>query len=257
MASVHDSGSASMTACDCQPDASRVSTPLQWAGVWVIAVALLGAVALWSVIAPEALAVILTEESLIEYATAPLYVVAALLVWSMPRRAIDKRTVVAVCILMLAFCAREMDLNRYWTTISMLKVSFYLGDAPPAQKLTALAVMLMVIAALLQVLRSGVAWISAALRRHDQCAITILLFVVTLFIASIFDRSPAILRETFDITLSPSLKVLLQAAEELLELALPLLVIVGSFQRRYTVKTIHDADTSVCERQPTGAPFRS
>jgi hypothetical protein len=213
----------------------ELPAPLRWASFAIVALALLTAGALWAALPVEEAAAVVTEGAFVEQSTALLYFVAAVVMWLLPRNAFSTRSIAALCIIMLAFGARELDLHRYWTATSVLKVSFYLRDAPALHKLVALIVLAVVLWALLHVVRRGLRGLASGLRSGDARSITIGLFLATLAVSKVLDRSSSILVNDFGVAMEPGIRVLIQTTEELLELALPLLALAGVLQSRWSV----------------------
>jgi hypothetical protein len=207
----------------------------RWVGCWIVLLALAGAAGLWFALPAERLAALVAEGSLIEESTAFLYcvaAVAAVAAWTQRSDAGGRHAAVALCMLMLACAARELDLHIRWTSLSVLKVSFYLGSAPVLHKLVALAVVSLPLAALAYLFRTRTAWLLHGLRRGDPRAITIIVFVATMILSKTFDRSASVLREDFGMALARSTVVLVQDLEELMEATLPLLAMLGFLQHR-------------------------
>lgn len=205
----------------------------RWAGCWIVLLAMAGAAGLWLALPAERLAVLVAEGSPIEESTAFLYCVAAVAAvasWTQRPDAGGRYAAVALCVLMLACAAREVDLHIRWTSLSVLKVSFYLGSAPALHKLVALAVVSLPLGALAYLFRTRTAWLLRGLRRGDPRAVTIFVFVATMILSKTFDRSASVLREDFGVALAHSTVVLVQDLEELMEGTLPLLAMLGFLQ---------------------------
>jgi hypothetical protein len=116
--------------------------------------------------------------------------------------------------------------------MSALKVSFYLGSAPLQQKLGGLAVLLPVVLAFAYLgLRHGGA-VLQGLRRRDPVAVTVAVFLITIVLSKLIDRSENVLLEDYGYRFEEWMSGLRAALEESLELCLPVLVWVGVLQRR-------------------------
>ena len=190
------------------------------------------AVALWMAWPPERLIESFKEEGFVETSTAVLFFVLALAVWF---TATHERARVrwALSVTFAAGGARELDLHRAFTDgSSVLKVSFYLRDAPLQQKLTAFIVLLIIaVAAGLLIARYSRSFLRG-LRRGDAPAITVLCFFVTMIVSKVFDRSINVLAEDYDVHVTLSVKALVSVLEESLELCLALLAAIGLAQHR-------------------------
>ncbi|HUG21892.1 hypothetical protein [Piscinibacter sp.] len=209
---------------------SRIHSPAYALSLVCAALAL--ALGLWMWLPLPEAAEAVSEGSMIELATEVLYFVAAVSVWLLRRPGLDVRSSMALCVVLVAFGAREMDLHKHWTGVSMLKLSFFLGDAPLEQKLVSLFVVAVVALAAAHLLRTHAKPTFVSLRRGHSVALTVAIFIVTLLVAKTLDRSASVLHEDFGIELEGSVIVLVQAFEEALELALPMLVMLGLLQHR-------------------------
>jgi hypothetical protein len=152
--------------------------------------------------------------------------------WWMRKPGEDLLSWASLFMLLAFFAARELDLHKAFTDISMLKIKFYLGAYPLHEKLASLAVMAVFFAAAWRLFRTYGKWFVAALRRREPAAITVVGFLAALVLSKAFDRSIDVLRDAFHVTESASMTALSQAFEETLEMALPLLVWLGLVQRR-------------------------
>jgi hypothetical protein len=201
-------------------------------GCWIVLTALVLAVGAWMLLPLDVVASLSSEGALVEESTAVLFFVAAAATLSLRRNAVGLALVAALCTLFLAFGARELDLHRAWTHGSMLKVSFYLGPAPLVSKLISVAVLALFATSVIYLLRVGVAWLPGALRKRSPVAVTIFMFILALVASKLLDRSISVLHEDFGVFFSPGVPVLTQAMEEMLELTLPLLGLLGILQHR-------------------------
>lgn len=197
------------------------------------ALAVVVAFALW-LRAPRELALgWLAEGSVVEMLTQTLYFALAPAVLLL-RHAHDRQwpSWLAVSVVLAGFGAREADLHTAWTAKSVLKLSYYLGNAPWGQKLLAgLAVAAVATAAAWLALRWAKPFWSA-LTCRQPVAVTVFVFVLTLVASKVFDRSVDILAQDFGVVLSASTRALMTALEELLELSLPALAALAVLQYR-------------------------
>jgi hypothetical protein len=132
---------------------------------------------------------------------------------------------------MLAFAARELDLHKAFTVVSVLRLGFYVGDASIAQRLLAAALLAPVVLSLCGLLRRAMPVLACA-RRQDAAAITSVTFVAVLVTAKIFDRSINVLGEDFAVQIPPYLQSAVLALEEVLEMCLPCLACLACLQAR-------------------------
>ena len=201
--------------------------------VWLLPLAtgVLGVV-LWLAWPPVRLMESFKEEGFVETSTAVLFFVLALAVWlTASHESLGVRW--ALSVMFAAGGARELDLHRAFTDgSSVLKVSFYLRDAPLNQKLTAFIVLFVIaVAAGLLIARYARPFLHGV-RRRDALAITVLCFFVTMIVSKVFDRSINVLAEDFDLHVTLSAKALVSVLEESLELCLTLLAVIGMAQHR-------------------------
>lgn len=213
------------------PSSLPVSGPparFEAAGLVVLVAAL--AVLAWWALPPALVIELMSESGPIEIATAALYFGVA--AWVCAAGLPQQPGALSLGIVLCGFGARELDLHKAFTDMSVLKVSFYLGAAPLAHKLLALAAVLPVLAAAAHlVVRHGAGW-RAGLRERRPAALTVAVFCATLVLSKLIDRSRMVLLEDFGIAIAPATTALLLALEECLELCLPLLVLLGVLRQR-------------------------
>ena len=140
------------------------------------------------------------------------------------------KTRAALVVMMLAFGAREMDLHKYWAGKNVLKVSFYLGSAPAHQKVVALALLAAIALALVTLLRHHGVEVWRGFRVGHPVFTMVVIFVVTMVITKILDRSVNTLAEDFGVLTPPSIGVLVGALEEIMELTPPMIAAIGWWQ---------------------------
>jgi hypothetical protein len=201
----------------------------------VLALAL--AVVLWLALDPASLKALVTEGGSVERLTELLYFALAAAMWWFRRPGDDVLGWVALCVVFVAFGAREMDLHRAWTGGSMLKVSFYLRDAPLLHKLVSAAVVLVVAAAMVTVVRRFARGVWQGLRRHETPAITVAIFLLTMVASKVIDRSINVLHEDFGVLTPAATGALVGAIEEIVELSLPLVAAIGFVQHGQGVRS--------------------
>ncbi|TPG23449.1 phosphatase PAP2 family protein [Variovorax guangxiensis] len=177
----------------------------------------------------------LQEGGPVENSTIFLYLVSALCVLTLRPPAWSKRDVAAVCIVLLAFAAREADLHIALFGISILKARFYNSIGTPWQIAGALAVLAPIVLSLLWLaLRSQRVWRAALSRRRWRApARTVMAFMLAIVLAKSLDRMPEILHDTGLLREMPTaLRYVLLSLEEILELSLPVLATVALLQLR-------------------------
>jgi predicted MFS family arabinose efflux permease len=204
----------------------------RWAALAVPALATLAALSLWLTLPGDDVKRLTAEVGWIEQSTVWFYFLAAALFALRFGAPHGRGTRAALAVLMLALGARELDLHKAFTGISMLKGSFYLGSAPWSQKLAGLLVVATVVVATVALLRWHAVGLWRRFREGDAAATTVFIFFVTLIVSKMLDRSVNLLAEDYGVVTPPSIDVLIRALEEILELSLPLIVLVGWWQSR-------------------------
>lgn len=201
--------------------------------VHVLLAALAGALVLWLVLPHDQVSALVEEGGPIEQPTVWLYVLAALAAWYLHSPSDDARTTLAVSGLLLAFGARELDLHKAWNGASMLRASFFGGEAPLDVKLAALFVLLLVARWAGYLLLRHALRIFRGVARRDPVATSVAVFLAALMLATLLDRSASVLAVRFDVQVGESVEVLLRTLEEVVELALPLIALLALCQRKY------------------------
>jgi hypothetical protein len=202
----------------------------RWMASWCPIISAMFAVLLWVSLPSADIARLTSEGGPVERTSQWLYFVMAAVFAFGARLGASAKTRAALVVLMLAFGAREMDLHRYWTGKSVLKVSFYLGSAPAHQKVVALALLAAVALALVTLLRRHGVEVWRGLRLGRPVSTTVVIFVVTMVITKILDRSVNTLAEDFGVLTPPSIRMLVSALEEIMELSPPMVAAIGWWQ---------------------------
>lgn len=202
----------------------------RWMASWCPIICAIFAVFLCMSLPGAELARLTTEGGPVELTTQWLYFVMAAVFAFGARLGSSIKTRAALVVMMLAFGAREMDLHRYWAGKSVLKVSFYLGDGPAHQKVVALALLATVALALVTLLRRHGVEVWRGFRVGHPVSTTVVIFVVTMVIAKILDRSVNTLAEDFGVLTPPSIRVLVSTLEEIMELSPPVVAAIGWWQ---------------------------
>jgi hypothetical protein len=144
--------------------------------------------------------------------------------------------------------ARELEWHKAAAGGSVLKARFYLGPAAPGAKLLAVVVLLAAAAAVIYLLRRHLREMWVGLRKRRPVAITTATFFVVLLFSRIVDKS-------FRGSLDPSIIASRQIVEEMLELLLPLLVVLGVFQRSHA-RDSRETAAALRRARPVPAPAR-
>lgn len=202
----------------------------RWMASWCPIISAMFAVLLWVSLPSADIARLTSEGGPVERTSQWLYFVMAAVFAFGARLSASAKTRAALVVLMLAFGAREMDLHRYWTGKSVLKVSFYLGSAPAHQKVVALALLAAVALALVTLLRRHGVEVWRGFRVGRPVSTTVVIFIVTMVITKILDRSVNTLAEDFGVLTPPSIRMLVSTLEEIMELSPPMVAAIGWWQ---------------------------
>lgn len=205
----------------------------RWAALVPPALAVLVSLAWGAMLSHDAVIALIHENGPVESLTVLLYLLLAVALWCVPRPGDDTRPRLAATVMVLALAAREMDLHKHFTGTSVLKVSFYLHDAPLLHKLVAAPILLVVLATAVWLAVRFARPLWRDLRRGRPLAVTIAVFFATLVLTKLIDRSFAILAEDFGIAISIGLDAVLSALEEVGECSLPLILAVGLGQYQH------------------------
>lgn len=202
----------------------------RWLAVWWPLAAAVAATLFWLLLDTDTLRWLKAENGPIEGTNAALYFVCAL-VFLLSRR-IEPATRLALAVLFCGFGAREMDWHKAFTGKSVLKVSYYLGDAPWQQRLVALVAVGAVALAVLTLLLRQAPRLQRYWQRRDAVATSVVVFIVTMAGSKLIDRMENLLAEEAGIVFSPSTGLLIGSLEETIELSLPLIALVAWLQFR-------------------------
>jgi len=154
--------------------------------------------------------------------------------------------VLALAALSFVFAAREADLHKAFTVMSIEKIKFYLSpDVPVLQKVVGGLVFLVVIALILHLARLCWQFFFRQGGLRTPVGQVLILPVLLLPLSKILDRFSNVLKEAFDIHLSYAVNQFIAAFEEGMEMAMPVLFIVALLLfragRRETAGAARDA----------------
>jgi hypothetical protein len=165
-----------------------------------------------------------TENGPVETLQALLLFELAAGVWFFRRCGDGVLATCSLTILLFGMGARELEWHKAWTGGSILKPRFYLGPATPGAKLLAATVVLLLAIAAINLLQRYLREMWVGLPHRQPLAITAATFFVVLVLSRIVDKSH------FGDAPGPSIVAAKLIIEEMLELVLPLLVLLGAFQ---------------------------
>lgn len=175
---------------------------------------------------------VLLEGGAVENGTLVLYVIAAMLVLKMRPPAWSWRDAGALCIVLLALAAREAHLHLALFDIGILRTRTESGAMLPQIALLVAVLGTVGVAAMWLGRRLWSVWRSALLRRRWRpAARTVATFGVALLTAGSLDQLQTMLADGNILPYVPAtLRYLMLSMEEVLELALPVLVLLGLLQ---------------------------
>jgi hypothetical protein len=215
-----------MTWLDARPSPSR------WTALALPLAAAFAALVLWWLLPTDEVRRLTAEGGPVERPTEWLWFAMAAVVAAAASSRLDAASRAALVVTMLAFGAREMDLHKAYTGKSVLKLSFYLGEAPWRQKAVAVVVIGLVAAALLVLLWRHARGVWQRFRAGDAVATSIVVLVGAMAVSKVLDRSVNVLAEDFGIVASTQVHALVGALEEIIELSLPLVAGLAWWQAR-------------------------
>jgi hypothetical protein len=205
--------------------------PAAPAAVVVVALCGVAALATWLASAPAEVERWMGESGPVERVTAATYAACALAAWLLHRRGDPWPSTLALSVVMAGFCMRELGWHRAFTGTSVLRVSWYLGPAPPAAKTVAALAVLAFALALGWLVWRHAPGLWRGWRQRRPAAVTVVVFIATLVVDKTLDRSVGLLVDAgIDVPLQA--KALRTAFEEWFELALSALVVLGLVQHR-------------------------
>lgn len=194
-----------------------------------VALGAAAAAVLMAVLLPTPLVMsVMAEHGPVEMTTVAFYLVAAALLMLLRPRTMDTSCSIMLSLVLLAFAARELDLHNAFTGTSVLKVSFYTGQAPLVQKVAAAAIVVPV-AGLMVALARRAGHLLQRARRAEPAAMTVVTFLITLVVSKVADRAVNVLAE-YSVDVSPLVAATILSVEEVLELSLPLLASLAWLQ---------------------------
>jgi hypothetical protein len=185
----------------------------------------------WLALPPRTVLALMDEHGPVESLTALLYALCTVAVWLERDRA-RPGTAIAVAVVVFSNYVRELDLHKAYDGVSVLRLTWYAGDAPLAVKLVAAVIVGAVAAALLWLLRRHGRGVWQGWRQRVPLATTVVAFVFTALAAKLVDRTGSVLPHDLGIVLTPAQSALRFALEESLEFALAMQVVLGLVQRR-------------------------
>ena len=202
----------------------------RWVALYPLLVALFFAGCVWAMLDATQRQHLMSERGPIEQASWMLWLVMAFAFALFAKPGDRVSTRVALVVMMAAFSAREADLHKEVTGKSVLKLSFYLQDFPLHQKLIAgVVVVAVLVAAGLLIKRYGKQiWRGA--RSGDVVCTTVLIFLFSMVISKVLDRSVNVLLEDYGIALPTQIGQLIGTTEESVEAVLPLVAAIGLLQ---------------------------
>jgi len=173
----------------------------------------------------------MAETGPVEMGTLALYL-AALVAVVANRRFNPAPEWPALLLVIAGFCAREMDMHKYFTDVSVLKISYYSGPAPLAHKLMALAAWTPPALAALYLAARFARTLWRGLLTRRAVAVTVVTVLASIVVSKLSDRSLGVLTQDYGMAFNVSARALQLAIEEPVEMGIPVLVMLGLLQQR-------------------------
>lgn len=197
--------------------------------LWLVALVSLLVVLVWALLPVRTVMNLFVEGGTVESATLLGYIVAVVLVPVLRVQGDGKLLRFSLVWVVLFFAAREADLHRVFDNTSLLKLSFYSNDHALVDKLIGLTVLATTVVSLGVLLAQKKRLLDWNAKRAHQ--ITFVVFVLVLVVAKVFDRSINLLKEGYGLEFGESIETLVLGLEEGYEFTLPLLIMLGLYQR--------------------------
>lgn len=178
-------------------------------------------------LSPETARQLLSERGPIEQQSPILWIVLS--IFSLGLFGVRSISAWAAAYLALASAAREAGFHKLFTGESMLKISFYFHNEQPLQtKLVAgICVVLIGVSTAWLIVRIWKQFNSLAPAAMPAWVGMSLIVIATIAISKAFDRSTAILEDTFHFDMPLRIRLSILAVEESLEMLIPLAVAVA------------------------------
>ena len=187
---------------------------------------------IWVAGEPRSVETLMGETGPVERLTTVSYFLCAMFAGAARAQDPDRRTTLALVIVMVTFALRELDWHKAFTGTSVLRLSWYAGPAAWTTKLAAVAALAPVAASMAWLVWRHAVPTWRGWRAARPVATTVVVFFATLALAKTLDRMVSIL--SFDLGVHVPLYwvALRSSLEECLELGLSLLLLLGLAQYR-------------------------
>jgi hypothetical protein len=130
-----------------------------------------------------------------------------------------------IIVLVALFGLRELDFDKRFTTMGILKSRFYLSsEVPPLEKLIGLIVIALLTWAAIKIVRNHLASTVANLVEFNERAVGVVMIFVLLAVSKSIDGIARKLKP-FGIETSQQISFLASSVEEVMELGVPILMI--------------------------------
>lgn len=200
--------------------------------LYLVILTSLTGVVLWAVLPNADMLIFVEENGTVENLTLFFYVVAILVIVFGQIQA-RFSTKLATIIMLAYMFMREADWHKSVSSESILKIKFWLnGQIPVSDKLLAIAILVPVAWMLIYFFWNYTKSFLKALGGGEGYAISIFMFLFTLVISKVLDRSLNMLTELYQMHFPEWLVALQTSQEEFLECLLPILIIVVITQYR-------------------------
>ena len=131
-----------------------------------------------------------------------------------------------IIVLVALFGFRELDFDKRFTTMGILKSRFYLSaEVSPIEKLMGLMVIALLLWAVIKIVRNHLASTIANLVEFNERAVGVVMIFVLLAVSKSIDGLARKLKP-FGIETSQQVSFLASSVEEVMELGIPILIFV-------------------------------
>lgn len=208
---------------------------IRFAAFWLLLGGLVAGITFGLAYPPDQVIQMMSEDGPVEQLTALSFFLIAPCLWMMRCAGDRPATLIALSVVFLGFCARELDWHKAWTGTSVLRVSYFLGPAPTLHKLAALLVLLTFALAVTWLVLHHARDCWRRLQGGDGVAISVAVFLSTIVLAKGLDRIYSILTEDLALAVPLRAKAAVNAVEECLELTLSAIALLALWQNRQRV----------------------
>lgn len=185
----------------------------------------------WLLLSSETMLSFVAEYGIVETTTLIFYALAIIIIWLPKSISVSLLTTrITGSFILLAMLAREADLHKTISGVSMFKLRFWIGNYPIEEKLLSALIILPIAASVIYMAVKYYKSFFYNLSKRKTDAYTLMTFFIVMVISKIIDRSIDVINKRFNWDAPIELVALQNAFEEYLELLLPILIIIFIYQ---------------------------